>query len=203
VALHIKRVLMTGTHTVAQLFCIVCTDRVGRVSLISPASNPSQRYKEGKSLLENMKIRRPVDTSEMTPAALESQIQLLRRASLSTHVFGAYLAMSRNMLHSVQKRRKGLRRVDMFFNNDSTCIEELFGCVVGCVCHPEHNLHNASLDNFLHVEQIESEREMASQNREICRLAQVERALSNVPRVCPVATKDVTIPLRTKCMGTS
>jgi len=48
------RQLLTGTHTVADVFCVGCNDRVGW--FYHKASEQSQRYKEGKYLLERARL---------------------------------------------------------------------------------------------------------------------------------------------------
>ncbi|KAL5523656.1 hypothetical protein ACEPAG_7829 [Sanghuangporus baumii] len=48
------RPLLTGMHTVADVFCIGCNDRLGWYYV--KASDSSQKYKEGKYLLERAKI---------------------------------------------------------------------------------------------------------------------------------------------------
>ncbi|THH05642.1 hypothetical protein EW145_g4655 [Phellinidium pouzarii] len=49
-----SRTLLTGVHTVADLFCVGCNDRLGWYYV--KASESSQKYKEGKYLLERAKI---------------------------------------------------------------------------------------------------------------------------------------------------
>ncbi|KAG2111157.1 yippee zinc-binding/DNA-binding /Mis18, centromere assembly-domain-containing protein [Suillus discolor] len=48
------RPLLTGVHTVADIFCMGCNDRVGWY--YHKAADLSQKYKEGKYLLEREKI---------------------------------------------------------------------------------------------------------------------------------------------------
>ncbi|TDL26019.1 yippee-domain-containing protein [Rickenella mellea] len=48
------RPLLTGVHTVADVFCVGCNDRLGWYYV--KASDSSQKYKEGKFLLEREKI---------------------------------------------------------------------------------------------------------------------------------------------------
>ncbi|EIM83032.1 yippee-domain-containing protein [Stereum hirsutum FP-91666 SS1] len=48
------RPLLTGVHTVADVFCVGCSDRVGWY--YHKASDHSQKYKEGKYLLEREKL---------------------------------------------------------------------------------------------------------------------------------------------------
>jgi len=48
------RSLLTGVHTVADVFCVGCNDRLGWYYV--KASESSQKYKEGKFLLEREKI---------------------------------------------------------------------------------------------------------------------------------------------------
>ncbi|KAN0091333.1 Yippee zinc-binding/DNA-binding /Mis18, centromere assembly domain containing protein [Tylopilus felleus] len=48
------RPLLTGVHTVADVFCLGCNDRVGWY--YHKASDHSQKYKEGKYLLEREKL---------------------------------------------------------------------------------------------------------------------------------------------------
>ncbi|RDB16707.1 hypothetical protein Hypma_002459 [Hypsizygus marmoreus] len=48
------RPLLTGVHTVADVFCVGCNDRLGW--FYHKAADPSQKYKEGKYLLEREKL---------------------------------------------------------------------------------------------------------------------------------------------------
>ncbi|KAI0268731.1 yippee zinc-binding/DNA-binding /Mis18, centromere assembly-domain-containing protein [Gloeopeniophorella convolvens] len=48
------RPLLTGVHTVADVFCVGCGDRVGWY--YHKASDQSQKYKEGKYLLERERL---------------------------------------------------------------------------------------------------------------------------------------------------
>jgi len=48
------RPLLTGVHTVADVFCVGCGDRVGWYYF--KASDASQKYKEGKYLLEKERL---------------------------------------------------------------------------------------------------------------------------------------------------
>ncbi|KAI0063544.1 yippee-domain-containing protein [Artomyces pyxidatus] len=48
------RPLLTGVHTVADVFCLGCGDRVGW--FYHKASDHSQKYKEGKYLLERERL---------------------------------------------------------------------------------------------------------------------------------------------------
>jgi len=48
------RTLLTGVHTVADIFCVGCNDRLGWYYV--KASDVSQKYKEGKYLFERAKI---------------------------------------------------------------------------------------------------------------------------------------------------
>ncbi|KAF9523505.1 yippee-domain-containing protein [Crepidotus variabilis] len=48
------RSLMTGVHTVADVFCMGCNDRLGW--FYHKAADPSQKYKESKYLLEREKL---------------------------------------------------------------------------------------------------------------------------------------------------
>ncbi len=47
-----QRQLLTGVHTVADIFCVNCQTRLGWTYL--KASEPSQKYKEGTSPLAHM-----------------------------------------------------------------------------------------------------------------------------------------------------
>ncbi|KZP34395.1 yippee-domain-containing protein [Athelia psychrophila] len=49
-----ERPLLTGVHTVADVFCMGCNDRVGW--FYHKAADPSQKYKEGKYLLERERL---------------------------------------------------------------------------------------------------------------------------------------------------
>ncbi|TCD68262.1 hypothetical protein EIP91_011228 [Steccherinum ochraceum] len=48
------RPLLTGVHTVADVYCLGCNERMGWYYL--KASDQSQKYKEGKYLLEREKL---------------------------------------------------------------------------------------------------------------------------------------------------
>ncbi|KAH8119063.1 yippee-domain-containing protein [Phellopilus nigrolimitatus] len=48
------RTLLTGVHTVADVFCVGCNERLGWYYV--KASDSSQKYKEGKFLIERAKI---------------------------------------------------------------------------------------------------------------------------------------------------
>ncbi|KAI9459100.1 yippee zinc-binding/DNA-binding /Mis18, centromere assembly-domain-containing protein [Russula earlei] len=48
------RPLLTGVHTVADVFCVGCGDRLGW--FYHKASDQSQKYKEGKYLLERERL---------------------------------------------------------------------------------------------------------------------------------------------------
>ncbi|GBE80588.1 yippee zinc-binding/DNA-binding /Mis18, centromere assembly-domain-containing protein [Sparassis latifolia] len=48
------RPLLTGVHTVADIYCMGCNERIGWY--YHKASDNSQKYKEGKYLLEREKI---------------------------------------------------------------------------------------------------------------------------------------------------
>ncbi|KAH8107884.1 yippee-domain-containing protein [Cristinia sonorae] len=48
------RPLLTGVHTVADVYCVGCNERMGWYYL--KASDQSQKYKEGKYLLEREKL---------------------------------------------------------------------------------------------------------------------------------------------------
>ncbi|KAI0272012.1 yippee zinc-binding/DNA-binding /Mis18, centromere assembly-domain-containing protein [Russula aff. rugulosa BPL654] len=48
------RPLLTGVHTVADVFCVGCSDRLGWY--YHKASDQSQKYKEGKYLLERERL---------------------------------------------------------------------------------------------------------------------------------------------------
>ncbi|XP_051138478.1 protein yippee-like [Andrographis paniculata] len=52
-----ERMMMTGAHTVADLFCVQCGSIVGWKYEL--AHEKSQKYKEGKSVLERFKILGP------------------------------------------------------------------------------------------------------------------------------------------------
>ncbi|KAG7098485.1 hypothetical protein E1B28_000430 [Marasmius oreades] len=49
-----ERPLLTGVHTVADVFCVGCNERLGWY--YHKASEYSQKYKEGKYLLEREKL---------------------------------------------------------------------------------------------------------------------------------------------------
>ncbi|KAF9033282.1 yippee-domain-containing protein [Hymenopellis radicata] len=49
-----ERALLTGTHTVQDVFCVGCNDRLGW--FYHKAADFSQKYKEGKYLLEREKL---------------------------------------------------------------------------------------------------------------------------------------------------
>ena len=48
------RVLMTGLHTVADIFCVSCHSRLGWKYV--EAFEPSQKYKEGRFIVEKAKL---------------------------------------------------------------------------------------------------------------------------------------------------
>ncbi|CAI9091692.1 OLC1v1026781C1 [Oldenlandia corymbosa var. corymbosa] len=52
-----ERMMMTGLHTVADIFCVKCGSIVGWK--YETAHEKSQKYKEGKSVLERFKISGP------------------------------------------------------------------------------------------------------------------------------------------------
>uniref|UniRef100_A0A1J3D5C5 Protein yippee-like n=1 Tax=Noccaea caerulescens TaxID=107243 RepID=A0A1J3D5C5_NOCCA len=52
-----ERMMMTGKHTVADIFCVSCGSIVGW--RYETAHEKSQKYKEGKSVLERFKISGP------------------------------------------------------------------------------------------------------------------------------------------------
>ncbi|KAI5670507.1 hypothetical protein M9H77_10871 [Catharanthus roseus] len=52
-----ERLMMTGMHTVADIFCVRCGSNVGWK--YETAHEKSQKYKEGKSVLERFKISGP------------------------------------------------------------------------------------------------------------------------------------------------
>ncbi|KAL8093617.1 protein yippee-like [Apium graveolens] len=55
------RMMMTGLHTVADIFCVKCGSIVGWT--YETAKEKSQKYKEGKSVLERFKISGPDGTN--------------------------------------------------------------------------------------------------------------------------------------------
>ncbi|KAG7016009.1 hypothetical protein SDJN02_21113, partial [Cucurbita argyrosperma subsp. argyrosperma] len=55
------RMMMTGMHTVADIFCVGCGSIVGWT--YETAFEKSQKYKEGKSVLERSKVSGPGGTS--------------------------------------------------------------------------------------------------------------------------------------------
>ena len=63
-----NRILMTGLHTVADLYCLTCTDNIGWY--YSEAFEESEKYKEGKFIVEKAKIER-VQLEEVTPSPAE------------------------------------------------------------------------------------------------------------------------------------
>ncbi|CAN1748624.1 Protein yippee-like [Linum perenne] len=56
-----ERLMMTGKHTVADIFCVGCGSIVGWK--YETAHEKSQKYKEGKSVLERFKVSGPDGTS--------------------------------------------------------------------------------------------------------------------------------------------
>ena len=48
------RVLLTGLHTVADIYCVSCVTRLGWKYV--EAFEPSQKYKEGRFIVEKIKI---------------------------------------------------------------------------------------------------------------------------------------------------
>ncbi|VVA14232.1 PREDICTED: yippee [Prunus dulcis] len=65
-----ERIMITGLHTVADIFCVSCGSMVGW--RYEAAQEKSQKYKEGKFILERFKILGP-DGSNYS-IALEAQI---------------------------------------------------------------------------------------------------------------------------------
>ncbi|KAG2212736.1 hypothetical protein INT47_000713 [Mucor saturninus] len=49
-----ERMLMTGIHTVADISCHVCKSKIGWKYITAPEK--SQRYKEGKCIIEKSKV---------------------------------------------------------------------------------------------------------------------------------------------------
>ncbi|VVB05815.1 unnamed protein product [Arabis nemorensis] len=56
------RMMITGLHTVTDIFCVGCGSNVGWKYEI--AHDKNQKYKEGKSVLELCKIMGPHDTNK-------------------------------------------------------------------------------------------------------------------------------------------
>ncbi|CAN0909733.1 Protein yippee-like [Linum grandiflorum] len=56
-----ERLMMTGKHTVADIFCVGCGSIVGWK--YETAHEKSQKYKEGKSVLERFKVSGPDGSS--------------------------------------------------------------------------------------------------------------------------------------------
>ncbi|BFG36397.1 hypothetical protein CerSpe_226710 [Prunus speciosa] len=65
-----ERIMITGLHTVADIFCVSCGSMVGW--RYEAAQEKSQKYKEGKFILERFQILGP-DGSKYS-IALEAQI---------------------------------------------------------------------------------------------------------------------------------
>ncbi|KAM1198411.1 hypothetical protein ACFX2J_009778 [Malus domestica] len=65
-----ERIMITGLHTVADIFCVSCGSNVGWK--YEAAHEKSQKYKEGKCILERFQILGP-DGSNYS-IALEAQI---------------------------------------------------------------------------------------------------------------------------------
>ncbi|PQM37906.1 protein yippee-like [Prunus yedoensis var. nudiflora] len=65
-----ERIMITGLHTVADIFCVSCGSMVGW--RYEAAQEKSQKYKEGKFILERFQILGP-DGSNYS-IALEAQI---------------------------------------------------------------------------------------------------------------------------------
>ncbi|CAF2047833.1 hypothetical protein BRARA_I03834 [Brassica rapa] len=57
------RMLMTGLHTVTDIFCVGCGSNVGWKYVT--AHDINQKYKEGKSVLELYKIVGPYDSNDL------------------------------------------------------------------------------------------------------------------------------------------
>ncbi|KAD5962093.1 hypothetical protein E3N88_13566 [Mikania micrantha] len=55
------RLMMTGLHTVADIFCVKCGSIVGWT--YETAHDKNQKYKEGKSVLERFKLDGPDGSS--------------------------------------------------------------------------------------------------------------------------------------------
>ncbi|XP_078436490.1 protein yippee-like [Wolffia australiana] len=58
------RLMMTGMHTVADIFCVGCGSEVGWVYVV--AHEKSQKYKEGKFILERFKVLGPDESKALT-----------------------------------------------------------------------------------------------------------------------------------------
>ncbi|XP_031740893.1 protein yippee-like isoform X1 [Cucumis sativus] len=56
-----ERLMMTGMHTVADIFCVGCGSMVGWK--YETAHEKNQKYKEGKSVLERFKVLGPDESS--------------------------------------------------------------------------------------------------------------------------------------------
>ncbi|GKE48021.1 yippee-like protein, partial [Tanacetum coccineum] len=56
------RMMMTGLHTVADIFCVKCGSNVGWT--YETAHEKKQKYKEGKSILERVKLFGPDEISD-------------------------------------------------------------------------------------------------------------------------------------------
>eukprot|EP00760_Papus_ankaliazontas_P006156 PhM_4_TR12922/c1_g1_i1/m.2515 len=72
-----ERVLMTGLHTVCDITCVACGTVVGWKYL--SAAEPSQRYKEGRYILERAMI---LSEMEAESVAAERQVVVQRRRRL-------------------------------------------------------------------------------------------------------------------------
>ncbi|GKD11772.1 yippee-like protein, partial [Tanacetum coccineum] len=57
------RMMMTGLHTVSDIFCIKCGLNVGWT--YETAHEENQKYKEGKSVLERFKLSGPGEINDM------------------------------------------------------------------------------------------------------------------------------------------
>ncbi|KAE9618156.1 hypothetical protein Lalb_Chr03g0043171 [Lupinus albus] len=64
-----ERMMITGMHTVVDIFCVVCGSIVGWK--YEAAHEKTQKYKEGKFILERFKVLGP-DGSHYLPPALEA-----------------------------------------------------------------------------------------------------------------------------------
>jgi hypothetical protein len=62
-----ERVLMTGVHRIADVFCTCCSDRLGWIYVSTPMTHPNQRYKVGKVLLESSKIAQMTEELPLHP----------------------------------------------------------------------------------------------------------------------------------------
>ncbi|KAI4372939.1 hypothetical protein MLD38_011118 [Melastoma candidum] len=69
-----ERMMTTGLHTVADIFCVSCGSIVGWT--YETAQNESQKYKEGKSVLERFKISGPDESNYQAGSHINMLVEM-------------------------------------------------------------------------------------------------------------------------------